>query len=659
MKYSAPLDGIRAVAILGVLWFHAVPGTLLGGFAGVDVFYVLSGFLITSNLQHDLREGRFSLREFYVRRVMRLLPNAVLTVLVTVLLARLLLLPSTAAQAGRHGTWALLNVSNVYVLRDLGGYWGLAATSSPLLHTWSLAVEEQFYLVLPAFLALVARGPRWRLLVPAVPVASFLLAVVAARTHPAGAFYLLPTRAWQPMVGAALAWWLVPAAADRPLRTVRATRAVSVLSAAGLAAIVLSFVVITTGDGFPGLPALPAALGALAVLVAVAAGDAWTTRLLSWGPFVAIGKVSYSLYLWHWPLITLGRARAELLGLSPEAGALVGAAASVVVAVAVFAGVERPFRARGPGRGRRGLVLGAAFAATLLACVVVGRTPPGGEARALFEPTTFSGFRYSVLDARDDPTKAGAPRLATVECAPADPHADRVWRTGGIVHAHGGAVPRVVLVGSSHALMYAATLDDVCRRRGVSVAFLCADGVSIFPDGHDASRADGGETLHAARAQWIRTWKPDLVVGTDRYDLYGGDEARFEARVRALVAELSSAGSRVVLLAQVPALPMGETFDLREYVAFRHGRDGALPALEPDGREAWRARATAVLERVAGDTPSLTVLRPDLAMRTPQGTVRYADGRRFLYTDDDHLSDAGAETARAMLDEVVARATAR
>lgn len=165
MRYSAPLDGIRATSILGVLFFHIAPTTLSGGFSGVDVFFVLSGFLITSIIQHDMRAGEFSMREFYLRRIQRLMPNVVITVLGVVLLWSLLLPPSTARQTGTHGLWALFSLSNVFIWKNLGGYWGNAAESAPLTHTWSLGVEEQFYLLFPLTLLLLTpqtgRLARW------------------------------------------------------------------------------------------------------------------------------------------------------------------------------------------------------------------------------------------------------------------------------------------------------------------------------------------------------------------------------------------------------------------------------------------------------------------------------------------------------------------
>src|SRR5689334_9054781 len=157
MEYSRPLDALRAIAILGVLVFHVNPVWLGGGFLGVDVFFVLSGYLITSVILHEIRKDQFSLREFYLRRVQRIIPNAVLMIVTTVGLYAFLFPPSTAAPVAKHAIWALLSFSNVYILNNTGGYWEQSAASLPLLHTWSLAVEEQFYVLFAPLLMLLTR----------------------------------------------------------------------------------------------------------------------------------------------------------------------------------------------------------------------------------------------------------------------------------------------------------------------------------------------------------------------------------------------------------------------------------------------------------------------------------------------------------------------
>lgn len=206
MKYSAPLDGLRALAVLGVVVFHVFPKFLPGGFLGVDVFFVLSGYLLTSIILNQLSEGRFSAREFYLRRIQRLLPNAVVTIVATVALSYWLLLPSAANGVAQHGVWALFSLSNVYIWKTFGGYWGATAASAPLLHTWSLAVEEQFYLVFPVLMIFGFRRSR-RGVIAMVGICFLTsLALCLWGNRPAAEnFYFLPTRAWELFLGAALA----------------------------------------------------------------------------------------------------------------------------------------------------------------------------------------------------------------------------------------------------------------------------------------------------------------------------------------------------------------------------------------------------------------------------------------------------------------------
>ena len=255
MPYLAPLDGIRAVAILAVLLFHVCPGALRGGFTGVDVFFVLSGFLITSIILHDIREGSFSIREFYLRRIQRLLPNVVVTVLAVLLLWTLMMPGSAAQQTGRHGIWTLFNLSNLYVWRNLGGYWGDNAESAPLTHTWSLGIEEQFYLFFPGCLLMLARYQSRRVLfwLTSGTIFSFALCTYCTYVHPAAAFYLLPMRVWELLFGAVLAANRSPLA-DKKGQTevLLGAKSREALGWSGLGMIGIGFIGIDGGNPFPG-----------------------------------------------------------------------------------------------------------------------------------------------------------------------------------------------------------------------------------------------------------------------------------------------------------------------------------------------------------------------------------------------------------------------
>jgi peptidoglycan/LPS O-acetylase OafA/YrhL len=648
MKYMPALDGLRAVAILTVLAFHVFPAQLPGGFTGVDVFFVLSGFLISTLILTGLRERSFTLGGFYWNRIRRLLPNAVLAILVTVLLAHWLSLPSSGVLVARHAVWALFNLSNFFIRRYIGGYWGQAATSAPLVHTWSLAVEEQFYLVFPALLLLLARRRGLLVSLGLAGLASLALCVGLTDTASLVSFYMLPTRAWELLAGALLAAYRTPIGSERPLRTFAASWRLEVLGIAGLALILVGSLWIHDDRGFPGTLALLPALGALGVLVSVVDGASSVARLLATRPMVAIGRVSYSLYLWHWPLITLARNEATLTFRDETTFAIAGALAGVALAVAAYRWVEQPLRQRGPGSGARFAILASGFIVALVVSVLAARVPPLAGPRR-FDPVTYLGQLYN-LGLSPDARQTGAPlKFMDVRApAPAKTLAS-AWEAGGIVHPWGPGPPRVVLLGSSHALMYARTVDEVCRGLGVSVAFLAADGAPVFDDAtvNEGFRLpERGRPLYAARRRWCATWKPDVVIAIDRWDAYDDGADGLVRRLRELVGRLSPPAGRVILVTQPPVLRLGDQLNLREYVAWRQKREPALAGLEPDSLDVRRRELAHQIESLALHDARVRVLRGDHGAYEPGGRVRAWCGRTFFYVDDDHLSEAGAERMR-------------
>lgn len=655
MTYVPALDGLRAIAILGVLVFHALPGTLRGGFTGVDVFFVLSGYLIASVILFDLRGGSFSMREFYLRRIQRLLPNAVVMVFCTVALATVVLLPSSVAQVAEHGTWTLFNLSNLFIEKNFGDYWQDVATSAPLLHTWSLAVEEQFYLLLPLTLWLLARRRVGTALtvagesaafavVASLTAASYLLALYGTAADPVATFYLLPARAWEPLLGAALAVWRVPVRADLPLRASATSRATEILGWAGLAAILAGYLVITEEQDFPGWVVLLPTGGTLALLYAIADSRTAVARLLA-RPFpVLVGKLSYSLYLWHWPFLVLGRTWCELHGYPPHGGTRAGAAIGVALAIVAYAAIERPLRQRGPGRRRRLLLLATGFVVCALFTLTLAQRRASLDASVWFDPVRMESRLYDSARIGTGRGLAEATKYADVQFPPAEKRLTPAWKSGGIVHAWGPGTPRVVVLGSSHALMFGSLLDDICRRLGLPVAFLSAQASRVYFD-----LGAGTEAFDAARRRYLREWQPDLVIVIDRWDwgAKANGATDFESRLRELLAELEPHTRQILLFSQVPVLRLGEQVNLREFVTWRRHRDGQFPAIAPDAYEPLRQAMAATMEAIAKDHPKLRILRADLPFRQADGSIRYASGRSFHYLDDDHLSTAGTEVLRA------------
>jgi len=346
--YRPDIDGLRAVAVISVVIFHAFPGALAGGFAGVDIFFAISGYLISQHIIETLDQGRFSLVDFYVRRIKRIYP-ALVTVMVVTLVAGIAVMASgELRQLAADALASVAFVANIYfyLTRD---YFSQGASASPLLHLWSLGVEEQYYIIWPVALFVLWRFASRRVATFAIAAAillSFACSIVLSRTHAIAAFYLPFTRFWELLFGSALAWAqfhaakrsAVPAsdtvsAARLPLR--------DLASVAGGALIAASFALFDPGTVFPGWRAAFPAGGA--TLIIAAGPAAWfNRRVLSVKPLTYIGLVSYPFYLWHWPILVFLRL---LSSGTPTAAMLI---AAIVVAFALssitFSFIEKPAR---------------------------------------------------------------------------------------------------------------------------------------------------------------------------------------------------------------------------------------------------------------------------------------------------------------------------
>jgi peptidoglycan/LPS O-acetylase OafA/YrhL len=297
--YRPDIDGLRAVAVLLVVIFHSGFTFLPGGFAGVDVFFAISGFLITTIIHREITNGTFTYAGFYQRRIRRLMPALFAMLFATTVVAAYLLFPSDFVAYGKSLLATSFAVSNMYFWRENGGYFGGNAQEVPLLHTWSLSVEEQYYFTWPLYLIICHRLLTQRATVIVTSVALLACLVLSewvARITFGAAYYLLPTRMFELMIGSLLAmtWTAWP-----PMRRAVANG----VSLMGIAMILFSAIVIDSSFRFPGINALYATMGAALLILAGKSELAVVNRLLSLRPVVFVGLISYSVYLWHWPLI--------------------------------------------------------------------------------------------------------------------------------------------------------------------------------------------------------------------------------------------------------------------------------------------------------------------------------------------------------------------
>jgi len=367
-RYRPDIDGLRAIAVASVIIYHAFPGILPGGFLGVDVFFVISGYLITQLILKEMHEQTFSVAEFYRRRVRRILPALLVVLAASALFGWFALLPEELIWLGRAIAWSAPFMANVFFARagDYGGYFAPGAALSPLIHLWSLGVEEQFYLGWPLLLLLAGRARMTRRTLWVVIVVSLALSVWGEWVRPGQSFYLPTSRAWELAAGGLLA--TAGAGSSIPAMPLRVGRyrigKAAMISVAGLVLVLLSARFVTTALALSGLLGLTPTLGA-AALIAAGSQAPVNRYFLASRPMVFVGRISYPLYLWHWPALSFTRIVIGRPLTSAEAA--VAVLFAVVGAYATCRLVEEPIRF---GRVKRRAV--PALLAALAAMAILG-----------------------------------------------------------------------------------------------------------------------------------------------------------------------------------------------------------------------------------------------------------------------------------------------
>jgi len=532
-KYRPDIDGLRAIAVMLVVIFHAFPEAMPGGFIGVDIFFVISGFLITGIIVRELDQKRFSLLAFYNRRIRRIFPALIVVLCVTLVLGWLWMLPAAYAQLSSDVFASAAFFANIALLLQ-SGYFDIESAKKPLLHLWSLGIEEQFYLIWPLLLMLVARL-RLRMLtaVSVVGIASFVLNVALIGSNPVATFYLPFTRAWELLAGAALACgW----------NQISQTGAASNRRALfGVLLIATAAAVLDTKSAFPGWWAMLPVAGAALLLSAPAA---WFCQaLLASPPMVWVGLISYPLYLWHWPLLVFcGIIKFAPLTLL-ERGLVVGL--SFALAWATYRFIEIPFRFGRPSPLKiLSLCSGMVVIAVAGGVVVKGRgfdfrLPP--EIRELAHvPTQSSKWRFHecLLD-------------LSRETSFADSCVDRNRR------------PLILVWGDSTAGALLPGLRKAQETRAFGIAQLtsssCVPALDTDVAGVPNCRAINDKVLAMARA--IR---PDIVLLHSTWD-------RYLDGVAATVAALKKqTNARVVVLGSVPWWKRGLPNEVLRYFMLHH-----------------------------------------------------------------------------------------
>jgi len=630
MGYRAEVDGLRAVAVLAVVLFHVDAGLLPGGYLGVDVFFVISGYLITGIVLDELARGDFAWRRFYERRARRIVPAFFLMLLAVTPVVAVLLWPGDQADYGWSLAAASSFTSNLFFWAQ-SGYFAPAAELQPLLHTWSLAVEAQFYLLYPLLLVFSQRWwPRVTVAVMSVlALLGLLIAQWLTHQHDAAAFYWLPTRAWELLAGGLLAAGRIPG------RWRLDGRSRELLVALGMGAILGSMVVFDATTRHPGVVTLIPVLGTVVVLAAARPGGL-VTRVLASPPLVGLGLISYSLYLWHYPILALMRYRTGF-ELSSTASATAVLAAFALAALS-WRYVESPVRRRRLIPSAGGFVGYTAALGLSLGCL--------GTALAFSYQLGFgtaSDQRIAGIVAEyEKRLDAGKGSPAPLRCF-LDPDQGPAALEADCFDAD----PKVLIWGDSHARALARGLNG----QNAGLSLITASGCPPLA-GVEVAQRPHCQAVNVRALRHIQKAPPDAVLLHANWLLYQPDgwgaltsTDAFLERLTQTVTRIRgiAPGARVVVVGLVPqwhpSLParMAETgVDLARR-AYVHGdRTPSLRALN--------ARIAERLETLSAPPGWYDPIADLCKGSACLATVRGRDGRlEPLAWDYSHLTQGGAD----------------
>ncbi len=610
--YRPEIDGLRALAVGGVVAHHTGLGVVPGGFTGVDVFFVISGYLITGIIAAEMAAGKFSQWRFLERRIRRIVPALAAMLAVTSAAAWAILTPEDFRPFSQSLTAASLFASNLLFVRETG-YFDSVEGMLPLLHTWTLGVEEQFYLIFPLVLIACLRWRRDAML-PVVAILgglSFVLALVLAEHWPQGAFYLLPTRLWEFALGAACA--LLPA---RP-------RARGWLALTGIGLIAAGFWLIRPETPAPGAMFLLPTIGTALVILFAAPQNA-AGRLLAWRPFAWLGLVSFGTYLWHQPLLVL--VHYVWFGPLPLPAVLGLVAGSVALGAASYTLIEQPVRQKRLLASRGSLLLVCAAALAVPAAVgVAGHLRwfvPASNAEAARLDGLHPGIEFSS------------------EIGPAD-----------------GPFP-YLLFGDSHSGHYRKALEN---RFGPGLLLnypscLAAPGVSnMRPDEADFAicRAMPAQLVRLAHQHGIRTvvwgqlWERELYADGSATPLAFGEGARLLEKGMQAVADRLPAGTRIIIMGNVPSASAAAPQVQGGLTRCRAFVNAVCPSAYPADR-AQGVAINARLRALAARDPRF-VFVDTAAPLCPDGRCLIVQDGTLNYWDSSHLTQSGARRVVATI----------
>ncbi|WP_375398060.1 acyltransferase family protein [uncultured Sphingomonas sp.] len=607
MRFRKDVQGLRAVAVIPVLLFHFGVSQVPGGFTGVDIFFCISGYVIAGSIAEDIRAARFSIADFYFKRIRRIFPALGATMLLTSIAAAIILLPDDLVSYWESLLATASFWSNIHFWHA-SGYFQAAAQLQPLLHTWSLSIEEQFYVFAPVGFWLIHRYGRARWLPFLAPVALLSLAASIASVFvaPTAGFFLLTSRAWELLIGAMLALHQNHGP-DR-----RGTR--ELVALAGVALIAMGLFWLHESDPFPGWNALFPCVGTALVILAGRGTERMplVNRALSIGPMLWIGNISYSLYLVHWPIAALVRY-ATLKPPTPWSAAAMFAL-SVGLATLSYRYVEQPFRHIDRRHRTRILGIGAAMIGAVVGVAALGEWSDGFPGR-------YPGYKHQEVAGKDD--------WGGAACFAVDPTHQLPWQASACTRIRGRR-GRILLWGDSFAAQYVSGIMRDARRIDADVLQYTFAGCPPILAYTSLARVGCGLSNRAVPAL-IRRERIDTVVLSARWS---ETPRRTLLQLHDTVARLRGMGLRVIVFGQSPQF-IADVQQI-DFVSGQYARGGTV---------AWPVTFSDELNATVQEQARGAQFVNPIDYLCVAGRCPYRVGRTYLYSDYGHLSRSGSTLA--------------
>lgn len=643
IKYRPDIDGLRAIAVISVVFFHANVAMFSGGYVGVDIFFVISGFLITSIIVREIENGSFSILRFYERRFRRILPILFVVISITLLVGIVLLSPNQLKRLGASSAATSLFSSNILFYLQ-SGYFDSASELKPLLHTWSLAVEEQFYMVIPfLLLATHTRNANIRKILIVVLLISLLICIVGTKINPTSSFYLIHARAWELLLGSLLALKLLPELRSRIQR--------DLLGIIGIILISFSIVVFSSDTNFPGVSAMLPTVGATLIIYVGMHGKSIVGNLLSVKPIVFVGLISYSLYLWHWPILVYFK-QYSIIDLS-NLQRITFLSVTIVLSIFSWKYIEAPIRTQKILKSRHSLF----FFTTTISIVVI----TAGSLLYFLNGLPLRGKSDNGFYTVDSEW------IHWGECETIARGVNGKSIDDYCVIGDENSKPDFFLWGDSHARALASAIDTSAKMNGVAgriaTKAACPPLLSIERPGRKTCEEFNEKILEYLSespsikkvflvARWALSLegtrykkehgKPvKLVDNLTVNNVTMNNEVLFGVGLTRTVDELQKIGKDVVIVKTIPEV--GYDVPNAYHISKLTNRDLNELIAPTVGEYNQRNQKVFSIFDVFEEEKDVMIINPALYLCGDQHCKVLSDGK-VLYRDDDHLSTFGARS---------------